>query len=132
MTLLKNCDKTLSWLNVGWILNDLAITQYHLRRPHDCLKTREPLAPDAALTDEDIRSAYPPADAKNYLPIVEATRTNQMLCRKLLKKRGKPARKSQEERDLEAAQELALEGIIDKRADSPYARLTRSGRCGLR
>ena len=80
--ILNGCTKTMWWLDLGSIRNDLAITQYHLHRPKDCLKTLEPLAADASLSDEDIRKNFAPTDADNYLPIVRATRTNLELCRK--------------------------------------------------
>jgi len=82
---LTNCEKTTDWLDRGQIRNDLAITQFHLGRGKECLATLEPLAGDAAMTDEEIRSEWPPTDADNYLPIIKATRTNLKLCRQLVK-----------------------------------------------
>jgi hypothetical protein len=83
---LTNCEKTTGWLDRGEIRNDLAITQYHLRRGKECLKTLEPLTGDAEMTDEKIKTEFPPADAYNYLPIIKATRTNLKLCRQLVKR----------------------------------------------
>lgn len=78
--LLANCKKTLGWLEEGQIRNDLAITQYHLGHPIDCLKTLEPLAVNAASLDEELNLA--PSDAFDYLPILHAARTNLRLCKR--------------------------------------------------
>lgn len=78
---LSDCSKILHWLDKGRIQNDLAVTLHKLGRYDDCIKTLEPLAADAAKTDEQIREDYPPSDADNYLPIVRSTRTNLKLCR---------------------------------------------------
>jgi hypothetical protein len=76
------CDRTLYRYERGEILNDIAITQYKLGRRADCLRTLEPLAEDAALSDDEIRDGYPPSDADAWLPIVKAARFNLGLCRK--------------------------------------------------
>ncbi len=78
--LLNGCSKTLSWLDAGWIRNDLAITQYHLGRLADCRKTLEPLTTDAAKTEEELRKSLPPSDFDAYLPIAKATWHNSKLC----------------------------------------------------
>lgn len=80
---LADCSRTLGWLETRWILNDLAITQYRLNDFEGCRKTLEPLAADAAKTDDKIREEYPPADYENYLPAVRAARHNLGLCGKL-------------------------------------------------
>jgi hypothetical protein len=77
---LRNCKKTLNWLEEGWIRNDLAVTQYKLHDLDGCRKTLRPLAADAAMTEQQLKEQYPPTDADNYMPIVEATRTNLKLC----------------------------------------------------
>ncbi|MBP1709904.1 MAG: hypothetical protein H6Q49_106 [Deltaproteobacteria bacterium] len=78
--ILRDCVNTLDWLETGWIRNDLAITQYKLNDLQGCWQTLQPLATDAARTDEDVRNDYPPSDADMYLPIVRAARTNLKLC----------------------------------------------------
>ena len=78
--LLERCGRILGWLDAGWIRNDLALTQHKLGDDRACWQTLEPLAADAAKTDEGIADAFPPADADAYLPIVKATRTNLRLC----------------------------------------------------
>lgn len=83
--MLKNCARTLDWIERGWLRNDLAVTLYHLGEAAACLNTLQPLAGDAAETDEAIRARYPPTDADNYLPIVQAARTNIKLCQKRAK-----------------------------------------------
>jgi hypothetical protein len=78
---LGECDKTLDWITKGRLRNDLALTQFKLGDRAACLKTLEPLAEDAARTDQGVKDYYPPADADDILPVVRATRTNLKLCR---------------------------------------------------
>ncbi|MFM9923453.1 hypothetical protein VLK31_10725 [Variovorax sp. H27-G14] len=78
---LSGCDATLDWITKGWLRNDLALTQFKLGDRAGCLKTLQPLAEDAALTDDGVKENYPPADADIYLPVVRASRTNLKLCR---------------------------------------------------
>lgn len=78
---LSECDKTLDWITKGWMRNDIALTQFKLNDRAGCLKTLQPLAEDAARTDDGIKDNYPPADAEIFLPVVRATRTNLKLCR---------------------------------------------------
>jgi hypothetical protein len=78
---LTDCDATLDWITKGWVRNDLALTQYKLDDRAACLKTLQPLAEDAALSDDGVKENYPPADAEIFLPVVRATRTNLKLCR---------------------------------------------------
>ncbi|SEK52496.1 hypothetical protein SAMN05518845_101648 [Variovorax sp. YR750] len=78
---LSDCDKTLDWITKAWLRNDLALTQFKLNDRAACLKTLQPLAEDAARTDDGIKENYPPADAEIFLPVVRATRTNLKLCR---------------------------------------------------
>ncbi|GLR14671.1 hypothetical protein GCM10007907_34610 [Chitinimonas prasina] len=79
--LLNNCNKTLNWLEEGWIRNDLALAQYKSRNLLACRETLQALADDAAKTDAELREDYPPTDAESYLPIMRATRTNLKLCK---------------------------------------------------
>lgn len=79
-SVLKDCARTLNWLEIGWIRNDLAITQYKLGDLEGCRRTLQPLAADAVKTEEELRDEYPPVDADNYIPIVDAARTNLKLC----------------------------------------------------
>lgn len=78
---LGECGKTLDWITTGRVRNDLALTQFKLGDRAGCLKTLEPLAEDAARTDQGVKDHYPPADAEDILPVVRATRTNLKLCR---------------------------------------------------
>ena len=79
---LKDCARTLGWLEKASTANDLAITQFHLGKKADCLKTLQPLAKDAAKKDDVLKDDYPPSDWADYQPIVKATRTNLALCRR--------------------------------------------------
>jgi len=88
--ILKNCKEVIAWIDLGWIRNDLAITQYHLQQKNDCLKTLEPFAEDASLSDEEIRGKFAPVDAvtfaDSYIAVVQAARTNLKLCRQSTKR----------------------------------------------
>lgn len=79
---LKDCARTLSSQETASTRNDIAITQYHLGRKAECLKTLAPLAKEAAKSDEALKDDYPPSDWADYQPIVKATRTNLALCRR--------------------------------------------------
>ncbi|MBS1196787.1 MAG: hypothetical protein H6R18_572 [Proteobacteria bacterium] len=79
--LLSECGKLLHWLEKAWIRNDLAITLHKLGDLSACRAVLQPLATDAALTDDELRSNYPPTDAEIYLPAIKATRTNLRLCK---------------------------------------------------
>lgn len=76
------CKQFLHWIDSGWVLNDLALTQLKLGDRAGCIRTLQDLAPDAALSDEEVKGNYPPTDADMYLPVVQATRTNLKLCAK--------------------------------------------------
>jgi hypothetical protein len=78
---LADCAPTLDWITTGWVRNDLALAQLRAGDRAACLQTLQPLAEDAALSDDGVKENYPPADAEIYLPVVRATRTNLKLCR---------------------------------------------------
>jgi hypothetical protein len=77
---LTHCAQLLSWLEAASLRNDMAVTLYHLHDRSACLSVLQPLAADAAKTDDAIRENYPPTDADDYLPLVKAARTNLKLC----------------------------------------------------
>jgi hypothetical protein len=77
---LERCAASTPWLEAGWIRNDVAITQFKLGVPADCLQTLAPLRADAARSEAEIRQAYPPSDADRYLSILRATRSNAARC----------------------------------------------------
>jgi len=79
--LLKGCSKTMTWVDKGWIRNDLALAYHRMKRDDICLSLLKDFEADAAKTDEQIREEYPPADADTYWPILNAARTNLKLCR---------------------------------------------------
>lgn len=80
--LLERCRRTLDRYEEGRVRNDIAIAQYRLGRPDDCVRTLDPYAEEAALPDESILDDYPPSDGEAWLPIVRAARFNLGLCRK--------------------------------------------------
>ncbi len=77
---LDRCAASTPWLETGWIRNDVAITQFKLGAPADCLQTLAPLRADAGRSEAEIRAAYPPSDADRYLSILRATRSNAGRC----------------------------------------------------
>ena len=79
--LLERCAGTMDRLEHGRLLNDLAVTQYHLGRHDDCVRTLQPLAADAALPNDALMDRLPPVDYESYLPIVQSARTNLWLCK---------------------------------------------------
>lgn len=81
--LLARCSKTMDWIETGWVRNDLALASAKAKDRAACLAALEPLAGDAAKTDEEVLANYPPTDAELYHGILKATRTNLGLCRRL-------------------------------------------------
>lgn len=78
---LEGCARFVGWIEEGWIRNDLAITLLKTGDLAGCRRLLEPLAADAARTEEELREEYPPSDADSYLPVVKAARTNLKLCK---------------------------------------------------
>ena len=82
--LLERCAGTMTWTERARRLNDLAITQYHLGLLEACVRTLQPLADDAAASNQALMDRLPPTDYENYLPIVESTRNNLRWCKSTL------------------------------------------------
>jgi len=80
--LIARCQSTLRREEDARLRNDLAIAQYRLGRPADCVATLRPYVDLAAMSDDEIREEYPPVDEDTWLSIARATRFNQALCRK--------------------------------------------------
>jgi len=78
--LLERCTPLLTWNERARWLNDLALTQYHLRQYDACVRTLQPLADDAAESNQALMDRLAPTDYENYLPIVESTRNNLRWC----------------------------------------------------
>lgn len=79
--LISDCQKTIDFINLAWIRNDLAITQYKLGRLSDCRLTLEPLANTASTYDgarEDDPNTMP--EYFPFFPVMKATLTNLKLC----------------------------------------------------
>lgn len=76
----QDCGDLLFWMERDRVRNDLAITQYHLGRKADCLKTlvatRAGSVADAAALEE----ALPPTDFESYLPTAKAVWFNRRQC----------------------------------------------------
>ena len=74
-----------AWINArarGRLIEDIAITQYHLGRFDDCLKTLQPLRPEAEQSDVERVAYYHGMPVEIELAGKEAvqTRTNLVLC----------------------------------------------------
>ena len=80
--LIEKCGKTLHWVELGYLSNDLAITQYKLQDFAGCLRTLQDYAADAKLSDKEVQESMPPFDGEMQLKIVRAARTNIKLCQK--------------------------------------------------
>jgi hypothetical protein len=78
----KQCGRVLNEQRKSEMLNDIAITQYKLGQRDACVRTLAPLQEYAAMSDDQVRDEFPPADADNWLPIIKAARFNLGLCRK--------------------------------------------------
>lgn len=78
--LVDTCQRYMFWTELYPILNDLAITQYHLGQLEACRKTLEPMA-EAAREGDDALKARGPVAASTYIPMIKAARTNLKLCR---------------------------------------------------
>ena len=86
-TLQPLLTKCTTWLDArarGRLIEDIAITQYHLGRFDDCLATLEPLRADAERSAADLDRAYQglPADVEQASEQAGETRTNLALCRR--------------------------------------------------
>jgi hypothetical protein len=79
-TVVRDCARTLYWLEEAEIRNDLAVAQYHAGDPAACRRTLAKLEADAARTDEALAEAYPPVEWDAYQPIIKAARFNIDLC----------------------------------------------------
>lgn len=77
------CRQTISQLEAWQILNDLAITQYHLKQGKACLATLRPFQPYVGHADTDLRNVFGGADGPMYVEQVQAARTNLRLCQGL-------------------------------------------------
>ncbi len=80
--ILAECADLVGEIERRWILNDLAITQFKLGKPADCLATLDPLREEAAKTDDELAAEIPPSDQYDWLPVIKATRANLKLCSK--------------------------------------------------
>jgi hypothetical protein len=74
------CGRFLGEITRGWIASDIAIALKHQGDLAGCRERLAPYAELAALSAEDIESAYPPAEAPDYARLARAVRTNLMLC----------------------------------------------------
>jgi hypothetical protein len=77
---LGRCTKITSWVEMGWIRNDLALTRYKLKDLAGCRRLLAPLAEYAAKSDDQVLREAPSADAETYPPLLRATRTHLKLC----------------------------------------------------
>ena len=78
--LLKDCKRSLYWLDEGRIRNDLAVTLHKLGNLAGCRDVLKPLSEDARLSNTQLQESYAPTDLESVMPIVRSTRTNLKLC----------------------------------------------------
>ncbi|AXQ28704.1 hypothetical protein D0B54_08430 [Solimonas sp. K1W22B-7] len=83
-SLIAECGVFYNWIDQDKLRNDLAITEYHLGRYQDCLKTLEPNT-GTAHPDMESLQELPPADFDMFSTIAPATWKNRALCEKGLK-----------------------------------------------
>ena len=81
-TMVEHCEAVFDWREKSQALNDIAITQHHLGQDDACIRTLQPLATEASVSDEALRAKYPPTDYERMQKIVNWTRTNLALCRR--------------------------------------------------
>lgn len=75
--LLKDCSKTLYWIDDADIRNDLAITLYKLGDLDGCRNILSPIDSEEVMVDNYLSG---PCDAENIIRVMKATRTNLGLC----------------------------------------------------
>ena len=78
---LTRCARTLSAIQWGQSLNDVAIAQYRSGDLKACRRTLMGFGPDLEDTEEEVHRNLLPSDAENWWPVVSAARTNMKLCR---------------------------------------------------
>lgn len=78
------CGWSRWFIDADALANDIAITQYHLKRPADCLATLKSTIGWDFRRVEDASEELAPADAIGYAPVARATITNRRLCEKAL------------------------------------------------
>jgi hypothetical protein len=79
--ILKDCSRSLHWMESGRIRNDLAVTLHKLGDLAGCQAVLQTLAEEAKATDSELQEKYPPTDLESYMPVVRSTRTNLKLCK---------------------------------------------------
>lgn len=84
---LTGCIRWLDARAQSRLIEDIAITQYHLGRFDDCLKTLEPLRADSERSEAELQEVYigQPSEVERVLAEGIATRTNLALCRQASK-----------------------------------------------
>lgn len=80
MPLLTECSRTINRIDLDWIRNDIALTQYHLNQFDACLTSLKPLISYAAKNTDELHNDIPYFMQDAYLGIIKATRTNLKLC----------------------------------------------------
>ena len=83
----RECARFQWFVDADALANDIAITQYHLGQPRQCLATlRGTFGWDYDADDDTSGTYLPPAEAESYAPVAKATVTNRRLCEKALKR----------------------------------------------
>lgn len=82
--ILTRCKDVVNWFEDTEIHNDLAITQYHLGRAADCIRTLEPTLAYKVRGRKALQDELAPADFDGYLPLAKSAWHNLGLCKKSL------------------------------------------------
>ena len=83
----SECGRWSWFADADALANDIAITQYHLKRPADCIATLKATTGWEFRTLDDVREGLPPVEADSYESVARSTITNRRLCEAALKRR---------------------------------------------
>lgn len=91
-SLVAQCEKSMSWIEVDQVRNDLALAQYHSGNAQQCLATLNATLAAQAKDGEELKSGngkvyLPPCDFDNYIGVAKSTWFNQALCAKAIGKK---------------------------------------------
>ncbi len=79
---LDQCSHLLFWMEADRARNDMALAQYHMKRPADCMETLARTYAAEMKTIKAVEENLPPADYEAYAVTAKATFHNLKLCGK--------------------------------------------------
>lgn len=88
---MAQCEKSMNWIEVDQVRNDLALAQYHNGDLQQCLATLNSTLAAQAKDEEDLKAGngkvyLPPCDFDNYIDVAKSTWFNKALCTKAIAK----------------------------------------------